>query len=59
LNGDLQENLIDLEVILILIRKMLNKKYTYMLPGWKGYFKYDYSSNQFYFQNGDYRLNWQ
>ena len=37
----------------------LNKKYTYMLPDWKGYFKYDYSSNQFYFQNGDYRLNWQ
>lgn len=37
---------------------MLNKKYTYILPGWKGYFKYDYSKNEFYFQNKDYRLNW-
>ena len=28
-----------------------------MLPGWQGYFKWDYSNNELYFQNGDYRLN--
>lgn len=36
----------------------MNKKYTYMLPGWVGYFKYDYNLNEWYFQNGDYKLNW-
>lgn len=35
----------------------MNKQYTYMLPGWVGYFKWDYASNEWYFQNGDYRLN--
>lgn len=28
-----------------------------MLPGWGGYFKWDYSKNELYFQNGDYILD--
>jgi hypothetical protein len=28
-----------------------------MLPGWKGYFKYDYVTNDLRFENGDYKLN--
>ena len=30
---------------------------TLMLPGWKGYFKYDYVTNDLRFENGDYKLN--
>lgn len=30
---------------------------TLMLPGWKGYFKYDYATNDLRFENGDYKLN--
>lgn len=25
-----------------------------LIPGWKGYIKYDYYKDQLYFQNGDY-----
>ena len=28
-----------------------------MLPGWQGYFKWDFEKNELYFQNGDYYLN--
>ena len=28
-----------------------------MLPGWHGYFKWDFEKNELYFQNGDYYLN--
>lgn len=28
-----------------------------MLPEWRGYFKWDYSKNELYFQNGDYILD--
>lgn len=31
--------------------------YTLMLPGWHGYFKWDYNKHELYFQNGDYHLN--
>lgn len=30
---------------------------TLMLPGWQGYFKWNYNNNELYFQNGDYYLN--
>ena len=30
---------------------------TLMLPGWHGYFKWDFKKNELYFQNGDYYLN--
>lgn len=30
---------------------------TLMLPDWEGYFKWDYSKQELYFQNGDYYLN--
>ena len=30
---------------------------TLMLPGWQGYFKWDYHKQELYFQNGDYYLN--
>ena len=30
---------------------------TLMLPGWEGYFKWDYNKKELYFQNGDYYLN--
>ncbi len=30
---------------------------TIMLPGWQGYFKWDYNKQELYFQNGDYYLN--
>ena len=33
------------------------KGYTLILPYWKGYFKWNYSNNELYFQNGDYYLN--
>lgn len=29
---------------------------TLMLPGWIGYFKWDYAINKMIFVNGDYRL---
>ena len=28
-----------------------------MLPGWQGYFKWNFETNELYFQNGDYYLN--
>ena len=28
-----------------------------MLPGWHGYFKWNFEKNELYFQNGDYYLN--
>lgn len=28
-----------------------------LLPGWQGYFKWDYNKQELYFQNGDYYLN--
>lgn len=28
-----------------------------ILPGWEGYFKWDYNKKELYFQNGDYYLN--
>lgn len=28
-----------------------------MLPGWEGYFKWDWDKKELYFQNGDYYLN--
>lgn len=28
-----------------------------MLPGWQGYFKWNFEKNELYFQNGDYYLN--
>lgn len=28
-----------------------------MLPGWEGYFKWNYGKQELYFQNGDYYLN--
>ena len=31
--------------------------HTLMLPDWVGYFKWDWSKNELYFQNGDYYLN--
>ena len=31
--------------------------YTLMLPDWHGYFKWDWSKKELYFQNGDYYLN--
>ena len=30
---------------------------TLMLPGWEGYFKWDYNKKELYFQNEDYYLN--
>ena len=27
-----------------------------MLPGWEGYFKWDWEKKELYFQNGDYHL---
>ena len=30
---------------------------TLMLPGWEGYFKWDWDKKELYFQNGDYYLN--
>lgn len=30
---------------------------TLMLPNWQGYFKWDFSKNELYFQNGDYYLS--
>lgn len=30
---------------------------TIMLPGWEGYFKWDWDKKELYFQNGDYYLN--
>lgn len=33
------------------------KGYTLILPYWKGYFKWNYSNNELYFQNGDYYLD--
>ena len=33
------------------------KGYTLILPYWKGYFKWIFSNNDLYFQNGDYYLN--
>ena len=30
---------------------------TLMLPGWEGYFKWDWDKKKLYFQNGDYYLN--
>ena len=29
---------------------------TLMLPGWEGYFKFDWEKKELYFQNGDYIL---
>ena len=29
---------------------------TLMLPGWEGYFKWDWDKKELYFQNGDYLL---
>lgn len=31
--------------------------HTLMLPGWKGYFKWNWEKKELYFQNGDYYLN--
>lgn len=31
--------------------------HTLMLPGWVGYFKWDWSKKELYFQNGDYYLS--
>lgn len=31
--------------------------YTLMLPGWHGYFKWDWNKKELYFQNGDYYLS--
>lgn len=31
--------------------------YTLMLPGWEGYFKWDWEKKELYFQNGDYYLD--
>ena len=28
-----------------------------MIPGWKGYLKWDYTKNQIFFVNGDYTMN--
>lgn len=33
--------------------------YTFILPGWKGYFKYNYRTNELIFNNNDYYLNQQ
>ncbi len=30
---------------------------TLMLPGWEGYFKWDWDKKEMYFQNGDYYLS--
>lgn len=30
---------------------------TLMLPGWRGYFNWDFSKQQLVFKNGDYYLN--
>lgn len=30
---------------------------TLMLPGWKGYFKYNYVTNDLQFENENYKLN--
>ena len=30
---------------------------TLMLPGWEGYFKWDWEKKELYFQNGDYYLD--
>lgn len=32
---------------------------TLMLPGWEGYFKWDWAKKEIYFQNGDYYLSQQ
>ncbi len=31
--------------------------HTLMLPGWQGYFKWDWGKKELYFQNGDYYLD--
>lgn len=30
---------------------------TLMLPGWEGYFRWDWSKKELYFQNGEYYLS--
>lgn len=32
--------------------------YTLLLPGWVGYFTWNYSSNEINFKNGDYKLTY-
>ena len=39
------------------IRKLCRKGKIGLIPGWKGYLKWDYAINQIYFVNGDYRMN--
>lgn len=37
--------------------KLVRKGKTGMIPNWKGYIKWNYSKNQIYFVNGDYRID--
>lgn len=39
------------------IIKICKKGKTGIIPNWKGYLDWDYSINQIYFHNGDYRIN--
>lgn len=36
------------------IKNICKRGYIGLIPGWKGYIKYDYFKNEIYFQNGDY-----
>ena len=37
--------------------KLAQEGKTFMLPGWVGYFKWDYNGNSLVFNNGNYFLN--
>lgn len=39
------------------IKNLVQKGKTGIIPGWKGYLKWDYNSNELYFVNGNYRLS--
>ena len=39
------------------IKEICKKGKTGIIPGWKGYLKWNYASNQLYFVNGDYIMS--
>ena len=39
------------------IEKLCKKGKTGLIPGWKGYLKWDYALDQLYFVNGNYIIN--
>lgn len=39
------------------VKKLIQKGKIGIIPGWKGYLKWDYSSSELYFVNNNYRLS--